>query len=107
MACFDALPDISDFRSSVITASDVRKDYVFFDFVLDCGVSITSATASVNSVTSSVSAVSLAPTQRYLWYFVTAGAAIETFTLTLTVVTSDGQTLHYTVEYTVDVPRSA
>lgn len=86
-----------------ITAGDTEKFRVLTDF-LDPGVKLSNASASVTSITSTVSVPSIEAAALSAVLTLTAGSLGETFTLALTIVTTDGQTLNYTIAFTVDAP---
>lgn len=84
-----------------ITAGDTKKFRVRVD-ILDPGVKLSNASASVTSDTSTVSVPSIEASALSAVLALTAGSLGETFTLGLTIVTTDGQTLNYTIAFTVD-----
>src|ERR1019366_558055 len=71
---------------------------------LDRGIILTGATATVTSPTSTVASPALSDDSRSVYWLVQSSLLSEIFTLALTVTTNDGQTLNYTVVYTVDGP---
>ena len=90
-----------------ITGGDTEKYRVRFEGFLDFGILLTGATAQSTSAHSTVSVPVLSDDKKYLYFFVTANTTFEVFTVALQVLTSDGQTLNYTVIYNVDAPQTA
>lgn len=87
----------------LVMAGDTENFRVFAD-MLDRGVKLATASASVTSVTSTVAAPVLSEDRQSLVFAITAGSLGETFTMALTVATTDGQTLNYTIAFTVNAP---
>lgn len=87
-----------------ILAGDTQKYRARFEGLLDRGVILTGAAASITSPVSTVAAPTLADDKRSLYFLVTAATLAEVFTVALAVTTNDGQTLNYTVIYTVNGP---
>lgn len=86
-----------------ITAGDTENFRVLAD-ILDAGVKLTNASTSVTSVTSTAAQPVLETNAQSMIIAVTAGSLSETFTLALSIVTTDGQTLNYTLAFSVDAP---
>ncbi len=72
---------------------------------LEPGVIINSATTSTDSLTAtSTTPATLTPDKQALHFLIAAPTPLETFTVTVQVVLSDGQILNYTTEITVRAP---
>lgn len=70
--------------------------------LLDPGVIVNSVTGAVTAgASSTVSDLGVTHDHKSLVWFIHAAAAEESFTLRLTVVTNDGQTLIFSVDYVV------
>ena len=87
-----------------LMAGNHEKYRARFDWFLDRGITITGATATVTSPVSTVSAPALDNNEKAVTWIIQSTMTAETFTLALAVTTSDGQTLNYTVIYTVSGP---
>src|SRR5262245_56984919 len=84
-----------------LVPGDTEKFKADFTGLLATGVTITSVTAAVTSTVSFVSTPTLDASARSCYFLVTADAEGEVFTLTLTLYTSDLQTLIYNIQYEV------
>lgn len=84
--------------SAIIATGNTQKVRCRMEGFLDPGVRITSATLAITTG-ATVSTATRSDDQRNFWFFVTAPTADVSFTVTVTVVTTDGQTLVYTIEY--------
>lgn len=95
--------DTSGFLGEVHVAAGNTEDFrAYLDGLLEDGVYISSATTGSTSTSSTLSSATLSSNQRNLVFSVTAGSTKETFTGSLHVNTSDGQTLNYTIIFVVD-----
>ena len=91
-----------------ITAGSVRRYTAYFGLFLDPGVTLLPLPViSVDSTVSTVGSISLSADYKTAIWYVTAGSMSEQFTLSLQVITSDAQTLDYTVIYDVVPPFTA
>lgn len=82
-----------------IAEGNTEKYRLRFEDILDPGVLLTGGTVTTNAEHATVSALTRADDRRNAWFFVTAPTADEVFTVTVTVTTSDGQTLVYEIGY--------
>mgnify|MGYP001578872333 CR=1 FL=1 len=86
--------------------STVEKYRARLEGLLEKGVSITSVAAAVTSTLSTASAPAESANERNCTFTITTTATVEEFTLTLTVVTTDGQTLKFFLLVEVASPLS-
>lgn len=89
-----------------IPAGDTQRFKANFDALLDRGVFLASVTVGSTSPVSTVNTPSLSDDRKSVYFYVTANTSSETFTASLQITTSDGQTLNYTVIYTVLGPTA-
>lgn len=87
-----------------IAAGDVQKYSARFNGLLDRGVVLTGVSATVTSPASTVSVPSMSDDKKSVFWLLTVATTAETFTLALQVTTNDGQTLNYTIVFTVEGP---
>ena len=104
MVEFEVVTTTGFLGEKVIAAGDTQKYRARFEGLLDQGVILTGALASITSPNSTVSAPTLSDNAKSLYFLVTVGLLSEVFTVALAVTTSDGQTLNYTVIYQVSGP---
>ncbi len=103
---FDVVSIQSFLGEDCLPAGDTVKYRANFHGLLEEREQLSNATASVTSTTSTVQNVQLSEDRRSAEWYVTAGTIAETFTLTLIVYDTNGQTLNYTVVYDVYGPTS-
>jgi hypothetical protein len=101
---FDVVTANGFLGGQLIAAGNTQKYRAQFGGLLDRGVVITSATATVTSSTSTVSAPVLDLAAKSFTWELTIGTLKEIFTLALVVNTNDGQTLNYTCIFNVESP---
>lgn len=87
-------------------ASNVEKYRLLLDDILEDGVHLTSVTASVTSALSTVGVPALSADDRNAVIALTTTATEEDFSMTVTIVTTDGQTLHFLLSVEVRAPLS-
>src|ERR1019366_3495367 len=101
---FDVVSDRGFLGKKHLPAGNCEKYHARFEGFLDRGIVLTGATATVTSPASTVASPALSDDSRSVYWLVQSSLLSEIFTLALTVTTNDGQTLNYTVVYTVDGP---
>lgn len=84
-----------------VTASNIEKHGADFCTILDQGVILATVTATVTTGTSTTSAAALSDNHKVATWLFHAAAVAEECVMKLTVATNDGQTLSYTVQYSV------
>jgi hypothetical protein len=84
-----------------ITAGDTRRYQVDYTPFLQNGDVVATFTVVSSSSTSTAQGAFLDVTDTQLFFFVTAGAAPETFTVAIKVTDSIGQTINDTAVFTV------
>lgn len=82
-----------------IAEGNTEKYFMRFEDVLDAGVLLASGTVATDADDATVSVFTRSDDRRHGWFFVTAPTADEVFTVTVTVTTTDGQTLVYEIGY--------
>lgn len=84
-----------------VTASNIEKHAADFCAILDQGVILASVTATVTTGASTTSAAALSNNRKMATWLFHAAAVAEECVMKLTVTTNDGQTLSYTIQYSV------
>lgn len=87
-----------------LMTGNTEKYWARFESLLDRGVILTDATATVTSALTTVDVPELSDDKKSLFFTLTSTDADETFTLALQVETSDGQVLNWLIVYDVATP---
>lgn len=104
MQTFEVVTEQGFLGKELIAAGDVQRFRANFSGLLDRGVILTGASATVTSAVSTVTGVVLADDKKSLYWLINVTALGETFTLAFNVTTNDGQSLNYTVIYETSAP---
>lgn len=102
MITFEIVTALGYLGEQSLAAGDTQKYHARFEALLDQGVLLTGATATITSPVSTVGTPTLADDKKSASFLVTSTMLVEVFTVALTITTSDGQTLNYTVVYKVE-----
>lgn len=94
-------PEKSNLGKRVVTPGNIERFRADFTELLGQDAIIASVTAAVTGGTTTVGTPTLADDSKAIYFILSAASVDETVTLTITIVTNDGQTLKFTATFQV------